>query len=112
MTRRRLIAIALVVAAGWVGHQQVQAATGYVQVFSEWLMSETEPLSGKTVKFVNGNGAVAGTESAGGSQAARSFVWTLTDGYVDPGTLGGSSATLVGLNDQRMAAGNSSITDG
>ena len=112
MTRRHVIAIAFVMAAGWFGHGAVHALPWYVQIFSNWVVSPTTSLSLKTVKFVNGNGAVAGSESVSGSGVVRSFVWTLTDGYVDPGTLGASSATIVGLSDNRIVAGNSAMVDG
>jgi probable HAF family extracellular repeat protein len=110
--RRRSIALVILLgAASALGNHDVRASTGYTQIFSKWVLSLGN-IDQKTVLFVNGNGAAAGNQTSPSTGIMRGFIWTLSDGFVDPGTLGGPNATLVGFNDNRVAAGNSAIAPG
>ena len=109
MARRRLVAWSvLVTIAGFATHHAI-AAQGFTEIFSGLF----GPYGTTTnVKFVNDNGAVAGTAIFPDSTDVHSFVWTLTDGFIDIGTLGGPSATVVDLNNNRVAIGNSAAAAG
>ena len=112
--RRRALGIAIVLTMVCAVGGNLLAGQGYLEIYSKTHFPEQQDEQRNLPQFVNAGGAVAGqtTDVVTGALIKHAFVWTLSDGLVDIGTLGSSTATIVGFNDNGVAAGNSPLADG